>query len=273
MRIYNIFIVSDATGKTATFLVKSIIVQFKGMEDSFVLTHFSFVRKKKKIEEIVESAKKNNAMIVHSFGDLELRHYMNSLIDKENIISLDVFKATIPQFIRFTGKQPSGKPGGQYILTETYFKKIEAMEFTITHDDGQNLHDINRADVVILGPSRTSKTPLSIYLANEGYKVANVPIVYNIPLPQEVFSVDRKKIVGLILNYDIMIEIRKKRSNYLGDDSLKYSDPQYVYNELEYCRELYKKHRWRVIDVTKKAVEETATEVLNIVLGEEREFV
>ncbi len=266
---YSIFVVSDATGKTAYSVVKSILVQFKDMGEHFLVTHYSFVRNLKKAEKIIKRAMENNSLVVHTFADEELRQYFNFELKKNNVMYIDIFENTIPIFTKFIGISPSHYTGIQYKLTEDYFKKIAAMEYTISHDDGQNLFDIHKADIVLLGPSRSSKTPLSIYLANEGYKVANIPLVYGITIPEEVYKVKNKRVVGLILNYDIMLEVRKKRLNYLGEKADAYANPEYIFKELEFCRDLYKKNRgWKVIDVTKKAIEEVAAEIVEKVIGE-----
>lgn len=272
-RRYPIFIVSDATGKTATRIVRSILIQFKDMVEHFFITHYSFVRKKAKIEKIIQRAIDDKALIIHTFADDELRLHMNFQMNKNNIPYIDVFENIIPVFTKFIGMSPSHHTGMQYQLTEDYFKRIEAMEFTIAHDDGQNLFDIENADIVLLGPSRTSKTPLSIYLANEGYKVANIPLVHGVTVPEEINKVNPKRVVGLIINYEIMLEIRKNRVNYLGRHANDYAAPEYIFEELEFCRSLYRKNRkWKVIDVTKKAIEETATEIIDKVMGGEEVF-
>lgn len=271
---HSIFVVSDATGKTAYTVVKAILVQFKDIVEHFLITHYTFVRSKARLDQIIKRAVAQNALIVHTFGDDDLRAYFNGELQKQNVLFLDLLDKILPVFTQFIGLAPSHHHSGiQYKLTENYFKKIEAMEFTIMHDDGQNLFDIDKSDIVLLGPSRTSKTPLSIYLANEGYKVSNVPLVYGIPVPEEVMRVDPKKVVCLIIQYDIMQEIRKKRVNYLGQKASAYADPEYIFKELEYCREIYKKNRqWAVVDVTKKAIEEAATEIIEKIIGEEEIF-
>lgn len=272
-KTYSIFVVSDATGKTATSLVRSILVQFKEMVEHFFITHYSFVRNKNKIEKIIKRAVKQKALIVHTFADDNLRSFFNYQMELNNVLYIDIFKRTIPVFTQFIGQNPDHDAGRQYNLNEDYFKRIESMEFTLIHDDGQNLFDIDKADIILVGPSRTSKTPLSIYLANEGYKVANVPLVYGIPVPDEVLAINPKKVVALMLNFEIMLEIRKKRVNYLGNQASDYADPEYIFKELEYCRDIYKKHRaWKKIDVTKRAVEETAAEIIEKVTGGEEIF-
>lgn len=272
-KIYSVLVVSDATGKTAYNVVRSILVQFKQMVDHFFITHYSFVRDSQKIEKVVSKAKENNSLVVHTVADSNLRNLLNQKLSEQDIIFIDIFQNILPIFTKFIGKIPSQDTGLQYKLTDEYFKKIEAMEFTLIHDDGQNLMDIDKADIILLGPSRASKTPLSIYLANEGYKVTNIPLVYGIPLPEEVFRVDPKKVIGLMLHYDIMVEIRKKRVSFLGEKASGYADPDYIFNELEYCRGIYKKNRqWKVIDVSKRAIEETAAEIIEKIMGREEVF-
>lgn len=270
---YSIYVVSDATGKTAYSLVTSILVQFKELVDRFFVTHYSFVRDQRKAEKIIKRAQEQNALIVHTFADNQLRQFMNYQINKSEILYIDVFEYAVPIFTQFVGKKPTYRSGRQYNLNENYFKKIEAIEFTIAHDDGQNLFDLEKSDIVLVGPSRTSKTPLSIYLANEGYKVSNIPLVNYIPVPEEVYLVNPKKIFALIINYETMLEIRKKRVSYLGQQASDYANPDNIFKELEYCRDLYKKNRqWRVIDVTKKAIEETAAEIIEKINGGEEVF-
>jgi regulator of PEP synthase PpsR (kinase-PPPase family) len=272
-KTYSVFVVSDATGKTASGIVRSILVQFKEMVDHFFITHYSFVREKGKIDKIVERAKEQEALIIHTFAEDELREYFNYQLQAGNVRFIDVFQNIIPAFTEFIGISPAHHTGQQYKLNEEYFKKIEAMEFTIAHDDGQNLFDIQNADIIIIGPSRTSKTPLSIYMANEGYRVANIPLVYGIPIPRELKEVNPKKVIALMIQFDIMQEIRKQRVNYLGRHASDYASPEYIFRELEYCRDLYKQNRqWRVIDVSKKAIEETATEIIEKIMGGEEVF-
>lgn len=270
---YAIFIVSDATGKTAYNVVRSILVQFRDMGEQFLITHYSFVRNQQKLDKIIKRASENRALIVHTFADEELRHYFNHGMEQHKVMYIDIFEKTVPTFIKFLGIDPAHNMGVQYQLTDDYFKKIEAMEFTIAHDDGQNLFDLDKADIILVGPSRSSKTPLSIYLANEGYKVANIPLVYGIPLPDEVLKVSPKKVIALMVNHEIMLEIRKKRLNYLGEQASSYATSEYIFKELEYCRDLYKKNRqWKSIDVTKKAIEEVAAEIIEKIGGKEEVF-
>ncbi|MBI4404650.1 MAG: kinase/pyrophosphorylase, partial [Deltaproteobacteria bacterium] len=175
----------------------------------------------------------------------------------------DLLGPLLELFSGFLTKDPLSQPGLFHQVNEYYFRRIEAIEFTVKHDDGKYPDNLQTADVVLVGLSRTSKTPLSVYLSYKGWKVANVPVVYGIPLPQRLFEIDQRKIIGLVIDPNVLVRIRRERLIKMGEDpNGTYANLEHVLRETEYCKELFRKNRrWPIFDVTGKALEETAAEV------------
>lgn len=268
-----IFTVSDGTGETAVNIVRAIKVQFADSE--IHLERFNKIRSRQTLEEILIAATQKRAILVATLVDPELRIFLISRSMQLGVRVIDVLYPLLETLSEQLGKKPSAIPGLLRQLDEDYFKRISAIEFTVRHDDGILNNELKEANIILVGVSRTSKTPLSMYLGHKGYKVANIPIVAGINPPSELFEIDQNKIIGLIIDPARLAEIRSARVNVLGSSNLgNYADIDKIFDELEWSRELFRKHkRWPVLDVTGKALEESAVEIEKIILNRFPELV
>lgn len=260
----QIFILSDATGHMAEVTVNAVLSQFRSVEVQ--INRVTMVSNRERLIEVIQLAKEANGIIVYTLVSKELRQILLSELAKWKIQNIDLMGSILNTFIDFLGMPPTGSPGLQRPLSENYFHEIEAVEYTVNHDDGQKPEELNLADIVIVGVSRTSKTPLSIVLSNQySLRVANVPVVLGIGLPSQLLHLDESKVVGLKITAERLVEIRKARIERMGVKTLpKYADYDYIVKELEYSYQLFTQNNWAVIDVTNKSIEETAFEVLRL---------
>jgi regulator of PEP synthase PpsR (kinase-PPPase family) len=196
--------------------------------------------------------------------DPELTEFLGNEVELYGLEALDLMSLLIYKFAEIFGIPPQKQPGLLYEINSEYFKRVEAVNFTVKQDDGQELRNLCKADMVLIGVSRTSKTPLSMYLAHKGYKVANVPLVKGIDPPMEIFEIDQKKVVALAIDAKRLVELRSARLRNLRQNPRgSYADFEAIAEELDWCRQLYRKHpEWQIIDVTNKSVEESASEIL-----------
>ncbi|MFO1518528.1 MAG: pyruvate, water dikinase regulatory protein [bacterium] len=263
---YYIYAVSDATGEMAMNVAFAAMRQFK-VENVNILRRAK-ITDTARIRQIIAEAKKNHGILMHTLVSHELRKTFHEEAEKEGVVAIDIMGPVMDVLSTYFHATPSDEPGLKYRVTKDYFKRQEAIEFTVKHDDGLGLDTLDTADIVLLGISRTSKTPLSIYLAYRGYKVANVPLIRDVTLSDEVRKVDRSKLVGLVVSSQKLVQFRESRLMKLGRPlSEEYANINRVNEELEYCRSVYEDlGNIPVIDVTDKAIEEIATEVL-MVLG------
>jgi regulator of PEP synthase PpsR (kinase-PPPase family) len=265
----KIIIISDGTGETASLMTKAAAVQFSDREISF--TRYKNIRTQVQIEAIFEDAAARHDLIVYTLVADELRKSTQDLAQKYGVPAIDLLGPLLNSMAAFFEAAPRSQPGLTHMVNENYFKRIAAMEYTIFHDDGKVMDGIKEADIVILGISRTSKTPLSMYLSMQGFKVLNIPLVRGIPPPPEVFQVDPNKIVCLTIQAEVLHTIRKARLDRLGKDPRDHSNESYasmehIMEDIEYATALFKQNRkWPVFDVSGKALEETAAEVIRIV--------
>src|SRR5258706_11136012 len=259
----TVMIISDATGETAERMVRAATLQFS---EPVQIRLFSRVRLESELEQVLEKAAELKALVVFTVVNPEERDLISKLVEKYNIETVDLMGALISKLALFLGSAPAGVPGLLHSINDDYFRRIEAVEFAVKNDDGAEPRNLPKADLVLVGISRTSKTPLSTYIAQRGLKVANVPLVLGVDPPEELSHVDDKKVFGLIVQPDILMRIRQNRLNHLGmpPDS-SYGNRVHIENELGYSREIFRKHpNWPVIDVTNRAVEETAADILRI---------
>jgi len=258
---YNIHLVSDSTGETLSTIAKAVLVQYKNLD--FQQHMHSLVRNKKQIGSVYEEIKNKPGVVLCTLYDFELKKTLQSLCDDLSIPLIDPLDSIHQSLTSVYGIKGSPVVGGQHQLNSEYFERIDAMNYTLAHDDGVVSGDLNNADVILVGVSRTSKTPTSIYLANRGIKTANIPFVNEIPLPKELENVERPLIVGLVATPERIIQIRKNRLMALNakDDS-NYVDKRLVSEEILKARKLFQNNSWPVIDVTRKSIEETAAEVM-----------
>lgn len=263
---YYIFAVSDATGEMSMNMAFAAMRQFS-------IENVNIVRKPKvmsqdRMTEVVTEAKKKHAVVLFTFVSSERRQWFVKECLDQQVVAVDLLGPCMEVLTNYFHSSPSAEPGLQYRQTSEYFRRQEAIDFTVKHDDGLGLDTLNQADILLLGISRTSKTPLSIYLAFRGYKVANVPLVHNVPLPSEVEQFDKGKMLGLIISQEKLVQFRESRLVKLGRPlSEEYASPDRVDEEIRYARKIFDRlGNIPVIDVTGKAIEEIATEVL-LVLG------
>jgi regulator of PEP synthase PpsR (kinase-PPPase family) len=263
----TLFSVSDGTGETALSIVKAARVQFS--ETEIHLERFNKVRTREVLDEILQKALNANAIVVTTIVNPELRVFLISRAMQLGIRVVDVLFPLLETLAEELGQRPTAVPGLLRQLDSDYFKRVWAIEFTVRHDDGLGLHDLDQADVILIGISRTSKTPLSMYLGHKGYKVANIPLISKTDLPEELFKVDQNKIVALTIDPERLQEIRAARMQTLGAIRTGgYADMAKIFEEIEWAREIFKRNkRWPVIDVTEYALEENAVEVERILLS------
>jgi regulator of PEP synthase PpsR (kinase-PPPase family) len=259
----TVMIISDATGETAERMVRAATLQFS--EPVQIRLH-SRVRLESELEQILEKAAELRALVVFTVVNAEERELINKLVERYNLETVDLIGALISKLAMFLGSAPAGVPGLLHSITDDYFRRIEAVEFAVKNDDGAEPRNLPKADLVLVGISRTSKTPLSTYLAQRGLKVANVPLVLGVDPPEELSQVDDRKVFGLIVQPDMLMRIRQARLSHLGmpQDS-SYGQRAHIDNEIAYSREIFRKHaNWPVIDVTNRAIEETAADIMRI---------
>ena len=262
---FKIIILSDGTGETAASIVRAALVQY---EDSNVQTILHpNVRTEKQIFSLLENIDPQKTIIAYTMVLDELRSAVESTSKDKKLSCIDLLGPLIQTFNQHLSAKPEKKAGILHQVDEDYFKRIEAIEFSLKYDDGSTTHNLHIADIVLIGVSRTSKTPLSIFLSYKGYKAANIPFVKDIKLPQELFKVSSKKIIALTIDGDVLLKIRKNRLKKIGFQNKgdHYADKLYVYQELEQARACFEKYRWPVVNVTDRALEETAADILRII--------
>ncbi|WP_051129532.1 pyruvate, water dikinase regulatory protein [Hippea alviniae] len=262
-----IYIISDGTGETASKIVRAFLVQFRNV--NVRQRKFIEIREKEQIDEILQKALYEKPLIVSTIADKNLRDYANEVFSKNGLMVIDIFGYFIGQFEQFFGQKARNVSGLLHKISDQYFEKVKAIEYTVEHDDNRSVRNLDEADIILVGLSRTSKTPLSIYLAQEGgYKVANFAIVKGEKLPDALFKVDQNKIVGLTIDPMRLYEIRKQRAKKLGIENSSYASLSRIYEEVEYANSLFRQHpKWLVIDVTNRSVEESASEIVSKLFG------
>ncbi len=263
--LYQIYLISDATGETLDRIFIAIKAQFKNI--NYKIHTYSFTRTENQIIKILESAEKEkNSIILYSIVDSNLAKYLAKNSDTKKIPCFGVLGDLILSFSKLLNQKASHQPSGQYALDEEYYKRIEAIQFTMNHDDGNLVKEIKESDIILLGVSRTSKTPTAIFLANKGFKTSNIPLINENSLP-EVLRENPKIscIIGLNTEPERLVEIRKNRMNSLKENKNKlYTDLEQIKKEVYMAKNTFKKYKWPFIDVTRKSVEETAASVIKI---------
>ncbi|MEE0433941.1 MAG: pyruvate, water dikinase regulatory protein [Peptococcaceae bacterium] len=262
----SIYILSDSLGETAQYVARAAANQFPGIEVSY--KHIPFVEDAAYISEVLRQIDPAESILAFTLVVEGLRQYVIDFCQSHGIEYIDILAMPFQAFEHLTGQLPVGRPGLVQRMDESYFKKIEAMEFAIKYDDGKDVTGITTADLILIGVSRTSKTPLSMYMAYRGIKVANVPLVPEVRVNEKLFEVPKHKIIGLTIQPDILGEIRTERVRGLGVASpTDYTDLARILDELDYAEGIMKRIGCPIIDVTHKAVEETASVILQIYYG------
>jgi [pyruvate, water dikinase]-phosphate phosphotransferase / [pyruvate, water dikinase] kinase len=256
--------VSDATGDTVIHLTRACLSQFEGLdvkEHLWILT-----RTERNVIEVIERVKEKGGVVVYTLVDDKLKKQLIEGCTRLNVPcygGLDDLIHIFEDHFEIKGKK---QPGSQYVVNDDYFDKVNAIDFTLHHDDGQNLDSIDESDVVLLGVSRTSKTPTSLFLAQHSLKTANVPLVPSLDVPEQIYDIKNASVVGLTISPDRLIELRKHRMAIGGwDHDTDYTSPDSIRDEILWARRLYAKHNWPVVDVTNRSIEETAAAVMKII--------
>lgn len=268
-----IYIVSGGSGETAYRMVQAALTQFAKGEGSALVRRFQNVRSREDLEPLLQMAASKRAVIVHTTVSREMRDFLEVRCAELRLTQVDLFGNLLDTLALYLRERPEERPGSFHAVGDKYFRRIEAIEFALKFDDGIDMAGVTGADIVLVGISRTSKTPLSMYLAMEGYKVMNVPLVPGVPLPPELDAIPQGRIVGLTIQPERLQEIRAYRLKRLGavGSADNYSDMGRILDELTYADDVFKLHRrWPVLDVTGRSIEETAGLVLDRVFGKER---
>jgi hypothetical protein len=258
----HIYLLSDSTGETVERMARAAISQFRNVEVK--LHRFSGLRSLDDIERAMELAVAQPGVIIHTLVNPEHAQYLQDKLESHGMDGVDMITPLLYKLSSHFGIQPQKEPGLLYQLDSEYYRRMEAVNFTVKHDDGQEPRSMDKADIVLVGVSRTSKTPLSMYLAHKGYKVANIPLVKGIEPPEELFRVPPERVIALIIEPQRLVQLRSARlRNLMQSPRSSYADYEKVVEELDACRRLYRRNPdWLLIDVTCKSVEESAAEIL-----------
>ena len=262
---HQIYLISDSTGETLDRIFLALKAQFTNFE--YELNNFSFTRTENQIHQILEKAKKReNPIILYTIVNSKLAKFLADQAQSKQIPCFGVLGDLILSFSKILNQRASHEPSGQHVLNEEYYQRIEAIQFTMNHDDGNQTDDLEKSDIILLGVSRTSKTPTSIYLANKGYKTSNIPLVNEKSIPTRITSRNFKPcIVGLTTEAERLFDIRKNRLNSLKEnESTEYTNLEKIKEEVENSKKIFRKNQWPTIDVTRKSVEETAASIIKI---------
>jgi len=258
----HLHLLSDSTGETLEMIAKAALSQFDDMD---VVRHFwPMVRSQAHLDRIITDITANPGLVIYTMVSQDIRKALEAHCRGLGLPAVPALDAVIDALEGALGQEAKGRPGRQHILDAAYFARVEAIHYTIAHDDGIAHDDWEDADIVLAGVSRTSKTPTSIYLANRGYKVANIPIVVESPPPAELFGLKHPLIVGLTTAPERLIAVRRNRLLALNQADTAYVDEERVQKELHYARRMYGDNGWPVIDVTRRSIEETAAAIINM---------
>lgn len=261
MKTENVFIISDSSGATAQTIAQTAVSQFPNLKAK--MRRFPFIQTDSILRGILKLAKTNHAMIFHTLVSTDLSEMVDEFCTQNHIYDFDCIQEPMRMLSKLTDEQPAHIPGLIHDLNQNYFERISSIEFAVENDDGKNAKGLLEADIVVLGVSRTSKTPLSLYLANQNQKVANLPIGPSLKIPEELDQVDKNKVFGLLNTPEKLHKIRRQRMLSYGlDADTPYSDTENIKKELKYAKDLYRKLGCLTINVANKSIEETATIIL-----------
>ena len=262
---YQIYLISDSTGETIDRIFLALKAQFKNFK--YQDHKYSFTRTKNQILKILDLVKKHpNSIILYTIVDSKLAKFLEEETKKTNIPCFGALGDLILNFSKLLHQKATHIPSGQHALDDEYYNRIEAIQFTMNHDDGNSINDIDKSDIILLGVSRTSKTPTSIYLANKGFKTSNVPLVNENSVPKFLTNNPSSIcVVGLTTEPERLTDVRKNRLSSIREkQSIDYTNLEKIRNEIENAKKTFKKHQWPIVDVTRKSVEETAASIIKI---------
>jgi regulator of PEP synthase PpsR (kinase-PPPase family) len=263
METYHLHMISDSTAETVSMVGRSSLAQF---DDVPVVSHvWRMIRNQKQMKEVIDGIEANRGFVLYTLVNDGLRVALEDGCRRLQVPCIPILDPIVGALGAYFGAEVHARPGRQYVMDAEYYSRIEAMHFVLSHDDGQSTGNLNQADVIVLGVSRTSKTPTCIYLANRGIKAANVPIVPGVPLPKEVLDATNPLIVGLTKDPKRLVQIRRNRLRMLNQGEVTdYVDIDSVSQEVNGARRLFTLHEWPVIDVTRRSIEETAATILHL---------
>ena len=263
-RIINVHLVSDSTGETVSSICRSVMTQFEELD---VEEHiWSLVRTQRQVEKVIEGVKKFPGIVMYTIVQDELNKLLETECKKLKVPCIPVLEEILMEVSGYLGQKRNAKPGHQHKMDSEYFARVEAINYTLQHDDGQQADDLEEADVVLVGVSRTSKSPTCVYLSYRGFKAANIPFVRTDALPENLSNLKNPLVVGLVISPDRLIQIRKTRLNELKENKeTTYTNPESVEEEVREARRLFSKNNWPVIDVTRRSVEETAANIIQLI--------
>jgi hypothetical protein len=261
MRIY---IISGGVGASGEQIARTALAQFQDVDVPVVVA--PLVRSVDDLKTVLDDVAEAGGMIIHTLVDADLRNELTAAARARGVVEIDVLGPVLEDLSKLFGQQPVGTPGLYRKFREDYFRRVDAIEFAVGHDDGRKTGELSAADIVLIGVSRAGKTPLSMYLAMRGYRTANVPLVNGIEPPAELYEIDRRRVVGLTLEPERLVAYRRQRQPNLGvSASTVYSDPREVLSDLEFARRVFRRGRFGVVDVTSKPIEESANEVVALI--------
>jgi len=258
-----IYLVGEGTGETISRIARASLAQFH--REHVEVKTFFMATDEHYISRIIKQAGNDDALVAFSIVQPALRDLLIKEADRRGIKAIDVIGNFIMQLSIFLKEKPFEIPGRQYILDDEYFRRIDAINFSVKHDDGKLPEGLNLSDIILVGLSRTGKTPLATYMANQGWKVANVPVHPDMEASKELFQVVQRKIFGLIISVESLVKLREARLKQLGlEPEAKYADPVQVFEEIEWCTNFFKQNaRWRIVNVSNRAIEEVAASIIN----------
>ena len=261
---HQVYLISDSTGETLDRIFMALKAQFSNF--NYELNQFSFTRTENQISTILKDAKnKDSPIILYTVVNSKLAKFLSEEANKKQIPCFGVLGDLILNFSKILNQKATHQPSAQHVLDEDYYKRIEAIQFTMNHDDGNNTENILESDIILIGVSRTSKTPTSIYLANKGLKTSNIPLVNDMSIPKQVIKSSTICIIGLTTEAERLYDIRRNRLNSLKENEASdYTSLEKIRDEIDQSRKIFKQNKWPTIDVTRKSVEETAASIIKI---------
>lgn len=264
MKRFHLHLISDSTGETVGSVARAAMAQFERVEAEE--HNWTLIRTPAQLDKVLTAIKDEPGIVMYTLINQELNDKIRIFCHQYGMPCIPVMARVVAEMRAYLGVETLNEPGRQHAMNEDYFSRVEAIDYTLAHDDGQAAWDLEEADIVIVGVSRTSKSPTCIYLANRGYKTANIPYVADIPLPEGLFTLTRPLVVGLTIGPERLKEIRQSRLRSLQQDgdSTPYVDDEKILAEITASKRLFQKHRWPTIDVTRRSVEETAATILNL---------
>lgn len=262
-RFFHLHLVSDATGETLNTVARAATTQYSAYRP---IEHvYALIRTQRQLARVLEQIEQQPGIVMFTLVSRDLRGQLEKHCETLSLPCISILDPVISLLAQYLNAETTPQVGGQHVLNADYFRRMEALQFTMIHDDGQNTSDLAKADVIILGISRTSKTPTSIYLAQRGIRAANIPLVMNIPLPGNLFELKGKTIVGLIASAERIAQIRRHRLLNLNESrATDYTDPRFITQEIMLMKSICTANNWPMIDVTRRSVEETAATILNL---------